>query len=246
MTAPKAKNLVSGTLAESITTSTTNILVHIGDNVGAQTITNFFPTAPFYITVMPKSPVVNVANRLDSEIMLITAVSHDQVGNAALTATRAQRDTTAKAFGEGDIVTVGSYCDDAVFLDDTGSSETPQPWINDSDIITNSTTDANGWTVLKISNNATIYRKKFPFTNIVVPGTAGQGSVATTINKPVGVTFDESDILGESVYSPTAEVYFHRIDSISATTCRMYVVNATNQQRTINGDYVLTCLKITS
>lgn len=135
MTAPKAKNLVSGTLAESITTSTTNILVHIGDNVGAQTITNFFPTAPFYITIMPKSPAANVANRLDSEIMLITAVSHDQVGNAALTATRAQRDTTAKAFGEGDIVTVGSYCDDAVFLDDAGTSEAPTPWIGVADII---------------------------------------------------------------------------------------------------------------
>lgn len=137
MTAPKAKNLVSGTLAESITTSTTNILVTIAQNIGASGIQAFFPTPPFYITIMPKSPIIGVANRLDSEIMLITAVSHDQVGNAALTATRAQRDTTAKAFSAGDIVTVGVYADDAVFLDDAGTSAVPTPWINNGDIVNN-------------------------------------------------------------------------------------------------------------
>lgn len=131
----KAKNLVSGTLADDITTSTTNILVHIADNISAQGITDFFPNTPFYITIMPKTPTIGVANRLDSEIIKITNVGHDQVGNAALTGVRAQRDTTAKAFSTGDIVTVGSYCDDAVFLSEDGTTETETPWIGVADII---------------------------------------------------------------------------------------------------------------
>lgn len=126
----KAKNLVSGTLAGDITTSTTNILVHIADNISAQGILDFFPNPPFYITIMPKTPTIGVANRLDSEIIKITNVGHDQVGNAALTGVRAQRDTTAKTFSTGDIVTVGSYCDDAVFLGDEGTEETETPWVN--------------------------------------------------------------------------------------------------------------------
>ena len=133
----KAKNLVSGTLADDITTSTTNILVHIADNISAQGITDFFPNPPFYITIMPKTPTIGVANRLDSEIIKITNVGHDQVGNAALTGVRAQRDTTAKAFATGDIATVGSYCDDAVLLGDDGTTETEQPWIKNGDIVDN-------------------------------------------------------------------------------------------------------------
>ena len=129
------KDLVSGILAESITTSTTNILVTIAQNIGASGIQAFFPTPPFYITIMPKSPAVGVANRLDSEIIQVTAVGHDQVGNAALTGVRAQRDTTAKAFSAGDIVTVGVYTDDAVLLGGTGTTETETPWIGVADII---------------------------------------------------------------------------------------------------------------
>jgi hypothetical protein len=131
----RAKNLVSGTLADDITTSTTNILVHIADNISAQGITDFFPTAPFYITIMPKSPTIGVANSLDSEIIKITNVDHDQVGNAALTGVRAQRDTTAKAFSTGDIVTVGVYAEDAVFLSEDGTTETESPWVNTNDIV---------------------------------------------------------------------------------------------------------------
>ena len=133
----KAKNLVSGTLADDITTSTTNILVHIADNISAQGITDFFPNPPFYITIMPKTPTIGVANRLDSEIIKITNVGHDQVGNAALTGVRAQRDTTAKAFSTGDIVTVGSYCDDAVFLSEDGTTEAAMPWITQDDVVWN-------------------------------------------------------------------------------------------------------------
>lgn len=129
------KDLVSGVLAESITTSTTNVLVTIAENIGRPGILAFFPTPPFYITIMPKSPAVGVANRLDSEILQVTAVGNDQVGNAALTCVRGQRDTTAKAFEAGSIVTVGVYTDDAVFLDEMGTEETEEPWIGVADII---------------------------------------------------------------------------------------------------------------
>ena len=129
------KNLVSGVLAQSITTSTTNILVNIAENVDASVVQSFFPTPPFYITVMPKTPAVGVANRLDSEILQVTAVGNDQSGNASLTCVRGQRDTTAKSFDAGSIVTVGVYADDAVFLGSEGSAVgTPAPWVETSDI----------------------------------------------------------------------------------------------------------------
>ena len=129
------KNLVSGVLAQSITTSTTNILVNVAQGIGASEVQSFFPTPPFYITIMPKTPAVGVANRLDSEILQVTAVGSDQSGNASLTCVRGQRDTTAKAFSTGDIVTVGIYTDDAVFLGGEGSAVgTPAPWVDTSDI----------------------------------------------------------------------------------------------------------------
>lgn len=129
------KNLVSGVLAQSITTSTTNVLVNIADNIDASGIQSFFPTPPFYITIMPKTPTVGVANRLDSEILQVTAVGNGQSGNASLTCVRGQRDTTAKSFDVGSIVTVGIYADDAVFLGGEGSAvENPAPWIETSDI----------------------------------------------------------------------------------------------------------------
>ena len=129
------KDLVSGVLAESITTSTTNVLVTIAENIGRPGILAFFPTPPFYITIMPKSPAVGVANRLDSEILQVTAVGNDQVGNAALTCVRGRRDTTAKAFEAGSIVTFGVYTDDMVFLDEPGTNETEAPWIKATDIV---------------------------------------------------------------------------------------------------------------
>lgn len=129
------KNLVSGVLAQPITTSTTNVLVNIAENVNASAIQSFFPTPPFYITIMPKTPTVGVANRLDSEILQVTAVGSGQSGNATLTCVRGQRDTTAKAFDVGSIVTVGVYADDAVFLGGEGSAVgTPAPWVDTSDI----------------------------------------------------------------------------------------------------------------
>lgn len=129
------KNLVSGVLAQSITTSTTNVLVKIAENSDSSDIQSFFPTPPFYITIMPKTPAVGIANRLDSEILQVTAVGNDQSGNATLTCVRSQRDTTAKAFDVGSIVTVGVYADDAVFLGGEGSAVgTPAPWVDTSDV----------------------------------------------------------------------------------------------------------------
>lgn len=143
------KNLVSGVLAQSITTSTTNILVNIAENTNAQGITDFFPNPPFYITIMPKTPTIGVANRLDSEILQVTAVGNGQSGNASLTCARGQRDTTAKAFDVGSIVTVGVYTDDAVFLGGEGSAVgTPAPWIETSDIKNGAVTTG------KIADNA--------------------------------------------------------------------------------------------
>ena len=52
------KNLVSGVLAQSITTSTTNILVNVAQGISASEVQSFFPTPPFYITIMPKTPAV--------------------------------------------------------------------------------------------------------------------------------------------------------------------------------------------
>lgn len=105
------KNLASGVLAESITKYSATILVYVGSG-GAYTIKAVWPTAPFYVTVMPSVPTVGVANSLDSEIMLVTSVGTDQVGNVALSVTRAQKSTTAKAFNSGAVVVNGIYADD--------------------------------------------------------------------------------------------------------------------------------------
>lgn len=106
-----AKNLSAGKLYQSISSSTTNILVYVGDG-SASTIKAVWPTVPFYATIMPANPVAGVANSMDSEIVLVNAVGNDQVGNTALTATRGQRGTTAKAFNAGAIVLNGIYTED--------------------------------------------------------------------------------------------------------------------------------------
>ena len=133
MTTPNEKNLASGTIAESISASSTTILVYVGEG-GATTIKGVWPTTPFYATIMPSNPNAGVANSLDSEIVLVTAVGNDQVGNTALTVTRGQRGTTTKAYVEGDIVTAGIYAEDAVLLGDDGTAENPSPWIDNTDI----------------------------------------------------------------------------------------------------------------
>ena len=105
------KNLASGTLAYDITNVDTVLSVYVGDGSGA-TMKSVWPTAPFYITVMPHSPVAGVSNSLDSEVMEVTNVGLDQVGNVALAVNRAQKATTAKSFTSGAIVTNGIYVED--------------------------------------------------------------------------------------------------------------------------------------
>lgn len=105
------KNLASGTLAESVSASTTTLLVYVGEG-GATIIRNVWPTPPFYASIMPANPSAGVANSLDSEIVLVTAVGNDQVGNVALTVERAAKGSTAKSFTAGAIVTNGVYMED--------------------------------------------------------------------------------------------------------------------------------------
>lgn len=239
------KNLASGTLAESVSASTTRLMVYVGEG-SASTIRNVWPNTPFYATIMPANPSAGVANSLDSEIVKVTLVGNDQVGNVALAVERAQRGTTGKAFTAGAIVTNANYAEDAVLLGDEGTAETPSPWIKYDDIITNNTTDANGWTRLRLSEKATLYRRTFTFSNVSVPGGNGLGAVAVNINKPANVSFYESEVIGEAISCSTGEVFFHRIDDLSKTTCRLYAINSTATARTISGYYTLTCIKITT
>lgn len=104
------QNLASGVLTASVTSSATSLGVSCGDG-SSTTLTAVWPNTPFFITVMPSRPVAGVANSLDSEVMKVTALS---VANnvITMTVTRAQRNTSAKAFSEGAIVTNGIYIDD--------------------------------------------------------------------------------------------------------------------------------------
>lgn len=131
---PRAKDLASGTLAESISASTTTLLVYVGDG-SASTIKAVWPDTPFYATLMPATPSAGVPNNLDSEIVKVTAVGNDQIGNTTLTVVRGQKGTTTKAFSEGDVVTNAIYAGDAVLLSEEGTSETETPWIGVADII---------------------------------------------------------------------------------------------------------------
>lgn len=125
-----AKNLSAGTLYESISASTTTLLVYVGDG-GDSTIKAVWPTAPFYATIMPANPVAGVANSMDSEIVLVNSVDNDQVGNTALSVTRAQRGTTAKAFDAGAVVLNGIYTEDILMGDySTTEINTGRRWVD--------------------------------------------------------------------------------------------------------------------
>lgn len=108
---PKVKNLASGTLAESVSASATTLLVFVG-NGSASTIKGVWPDTPFYATIMPSNPTAGVPNSLDSEIVKVTDVGNDQVGNTTLSVVRGQRGTTAKAFSAEAVVTNGIFMDD--------------------------------------------------------------------------------------------------------------------------------------
>ena len=104
------QNLASGVLAADITASSTTLTVSCGTGT-ASALVGVWPTAPFFITVMPSVPAAGVANSLDSEVMKVTALSSSG-GVVSMTVTRAQRGTTAKAFSQMAIVTNGIYIDD--------------------------------------------------------------------------------------------------------------------------------------
>ena len=130
----KAKDLSSGTLASSISASTSTLSVYVGEGTTAE-IMGVWPTTPFYATIMPVSPSAGVPNKLDSEIVLVSDVSVDGNGNTTLSVSRGQRGTTAKAFSAGDIITNASYAEDAPIISDEGTPEDPTPWIT-ADMLT--------------------------------------------------------------------------------------------------------------
>lgn len=130
----KAKDLSSGTLASSISASTSTLSVYVGEGTTSE-IMSVWPTTPFYATIMPVSPSAGVPNKLDSEIILVSGVSVDGNGNTTLSVSRGQRGTTAKAFSAGDIITNASYAEDAPIISDEGTPEDPTPWIT-ADMLT--------------------------------------------------------------------------------------------------------------
>lgn len=159
------QNLASGTLAEDITASATMVLAHVGDG-SATTIKAVWPTAPFFITVMPHNPVAGVSNSMDSEIMKVTAVGNDQVGNVALTVQRAQRGTTAKSFTAGAIVTNGIYAEDVVPPYSTTETATLEKWIDgktiykktiDFGVLPNATTKTIAHNISNLSEVVRVY-----------------------------------------------------------------------------------------
>ena len=114
------QNLASGVLVSDISSSATSLSVNCGEG-SSSTLTAVWPSVPFYITVMPAYPTVGVANSLDSEIMLVSALSaSDNV--ITMTVSRGQRGTTAKAFSEGAIITNGIYTADMDYAQAVGKS----------------------------------------------------------------------------------------------------------------------------
>ena len=104
------QNLASGILSADINSSATSISVSCGTG-SASTLTGVWPSTPFFITVMPSVPVSGVANSLDSEVMKVTAISASN-NVVSMTVARGQKNTTAKSFSSGAIVTNGIYMDD--------------------------------------------------------------------------------------------------------------------------------------
>lgn len=105
------KNLANTTLSSDLTASATSITV---DDA------SIFPVSDFYVTLMPSSELSGLDN---SEIVFVTNVS----GNT-LTVVRAQRDTTAKAFSTGAVVTNGIYSEDMDMAQSVGKKVFSAVW----------------------------------------------------------------------------------------------------------------------
>ena len=242
-TNPKAKNLASGTLASSISASTTNLLVYVGDG-SATTIKAVWPDTPFYATLMPASPSAGVPNSLDSEIVKVTAVGNDQVGNTSLTVVRGQKGTTTKAFSEGDIVTNAVYAGDAVLLGENETSEAETPWINASDIIWSTIVD-------KIYPVGSIFMSATLSTASAVGNALGGTWIAWGAGKvPVGVDTSDTDFDtaeetgGEKTHTltngetPKRDFYIDHISygddnygAITGVTAQRYAASGANRQQ---------------
>lgn len=209
------KNLASGTLVSGINTTDTSLTVNVGNGTSAQLL-GVWPSVPFYITVAPSSPSSGVTNSLDSEIMLVTAIS---AGTNVLnmTVTRAQRDTTAKAFNTDDIVTNAVYAEDAVLLAPNGTTEPISPWIETSDIkdsqVTNSKIADGTIATAKFAtyavNEATKTANNISVSEDTPTGWAavfGDGyywtyyNTSTFANQPSSAGFLETIITGNQVY----------------------------------------------
>lgn len=140
------KNLASGRLTADITAVATSLSVYVGEGTSEE-IEGVWPDTPFYATIVPNEPNAGVPNSLDSEIVKITAVSSDQDGNTILTATRAQRDTLARAFSAGAIITNAIYVEDAGFSIYSTEEKVVGTWIDGKPIYRKSfsgTTFASG------------------------------------------------------------------------------------------------------
>ncbi len=143
------KNLASGRLTADITAVATSLSVYVGEGTSEE-IEGVWPDTPFYATIAPNEPVAGVPNSLDSEIVKITAVSSDQNGNTILTATRAQRDTLARAFSAGAIITNAIYVEDAGFSIYSTEEKVVGTWIDGKPIYRQvvSTTIDSSWHTL--------------------------------------------------------------------------------------------------
>lgn len=201
------KNLASGTLENSISASTTSIVVYIGEGTTLQ-LQTVWPTPPFYATIMPTVPAAGVPNSLDSEIVEVTAVSIAD-GLATLTATRGQKNTTAKAFDEGAIITNGIYADDAG--SPTGSIS-----------MFAGSTAPNGYL---LCDGSAISRTTYAGLYAVIGTTYGTGDGSTTFNLPnlkgkVPVGQDTSDTsfdaLGETGGEKTHQLVKNELPKVDA------------------------------
>lgn len=102
-------NLAAAQIPSAITASQTSITVDASESA-------LFPTVPFFATIMPAG---GVPNTLNSEIVQVTAVD---TASGALTITRAQRGTTAKAQDEGAVIMNGVYIEDLAQSQAVGKS----------------------------------------------------------------------------------------------------------------------------
>ena len=109
------KNLASGVLTAAISSSDTTIVVNSGD-AGLAALLAMWPTAPFFITVMPATPDVGVANSIDSEIMEVSAITTTLEGYLSMIVSRGAKGTSAQDFDSGAIVVNGIYADKKLFF----------------------------------------------------------------------------------------------------------------------------------